>query len=137
MKTLRLSEKEYAAMRIKSGKVPAPRPWPAPPAEKTDQPDRWPLVLRDQIVEAGLPVPFREFVFHPSRDWRLDLAWPGLQFAVEIDGMVHRIKGRFLKDIEKHNALVLSGWRHLRVTPRMVETGEALQLVRNALQVTS
>ncbi len=128
---MRMTEEQYAAlMKKKAPQVPKAEPMPKGP-------DKGPIVLKEQIEAAGLPVPFREFVFHPSRDWRLDLAWPGLRFAVEIDGMVHRIKGRFLKDIEKHNALVLSGWRHLRVTPRMVETGEALQLVRNALQVTS
>jgi very-short-patch-repair endonuclease len=100
---------------------------------KVAQPDRWPLVLRDQIVDAGLLEPYREFTWHAQRNWRLDLAWPGLRLACEVDGMVHRIKGRFLADIERHNAMMAAGWRWIRVTPRMVETGEALALVRELL----
>ena len=117
-------------MRIKSGKVPTPRPWPAPPAEKADQPDRWPLVLRDQIVEAGLPEPFREFVWHPTRNFRADLAFPDRKFIVEVDGAVHRIKSKFARDIERHNLLVREGWIYIRVTPEMVRSGEALQWVK-------
>lgn len=60
---------------------------------------------------------------------------PGL--AVEVDGQVHRIKGRFAADIERHNALMLAGWRWARVTPRMVETGEALALVRELLSAAT
>ena len=137
VKTLRLSEKEYAAMRIKSGKVPAPRPWPAPPAEKADQPDRWPLVLRDQIVEAGLPEPFREFVWHPTRSFRLDLAWPNHPrgpFGCEVDGAVHRLKDKFKRDIERHYLLVKQGWIYIRVTPEMVRSGEALQWVKEFIE---
>lgn len=131
MKTLRLSEKEYAAMRIKSGKVPAPRPWPAP--EKAEQPDRWPLVLRDQIIGAGLPEPYREFCWHPTRNFRADLAWPDRKFIVEVDGAVHRVKGKFERDIERHNLLVQARWVYIRVTPDMVRAGDALQWVKEFL----
>jgi len=73
-------------------------------------------------------------VFHSTRGWRLDLAWPHIKFGVEVDGQVHRIKGRFLADIEKHNALMVAGWKWLRVTPRQVETGEALQAIKEWFQ---
>lgn len=117
-------------MRIQLGKAPAPRPWPNPPADK---PDRWPLVLRDQIVEAGLPEPFREFTWHPTRNFRADLCWPSKKFIVEVDGAVHRIKGKFLRDIERHYHLVKQGWVYVRVTPEMVRSGEALQWVKEFL----
>jgi hypothetical protein len=107
---------------------------PQPHAEPKERTDRWPLVLRDQIEAAGLPVPFREHVFHASRNWRCDLAWPERLQAVEVDGAVHRIKGRFKGDIEKHNALTLAGYRWLRVTPQQVQSGEALELVRELLK---
>lgn len=67
--------------------------------------------------------PVREYVFHPSRKWRLDFAWPELKFAVEIESSVHRIKNRFRSDLEKYNALIAGGWTLLRYTRRMVETG--------------
>ena len=92
------------------------------------------LSLRDQIIAAGLPEPFREFTFHPTRDWRLDLAWPDIKLAVEIDGQVHRTKERFASDIEKHNALTFHGWRYLRVAPVNVAAGSALELVKAAFE---
>lgn len=127
MKTLRLSEKEFADLRKKRvGKPPIPQPWPA----AKEQPDRWPLVLRDQIVEAGLPEPFREFVWHPTRNFRADLCWPAKKLIVECDGSVHRIKGKWLKDIEKGNEMARHGWLCVRVTSDMVRSGEALQWVK-------
>lgn len=87
--------------------------------------------LLQAILDAKLPGFWcREFVFHEQRDWRLDVACPQEQIGVECDGMVHRIKKRFLGDIEKHNALILSGWRYLRVTPAQVDSGYALTLVK-------
>lgn len=100
---------------------------------QVEKPDRWPLVLRDQIVMAGLPAPWREFVWHPTRNFRADLAWPDRQRIIEVDGAVHRIKGKFERDIERHNLLTLAGWQYLRVTPDMVRNGEALQWVKEFL----
>jgi len=123
-RVLRLSPEQFAALR-------KPKKATAPTGEKVD---RHPLMLRDQMIEAGLPEPYREHVFHPQRNWRLDLALPAIKLAIEVDGGVHRIKGRFLADIEKSNALTLLGWRLIRVTPRMVETKEALHVVKQALE---
>jgi len=117
-----MSPEQFAALR---------KPKKATTGEKVD---RHPLMLRDQMLEAGLPEPYREHVFHPQRNWRLDLALPDIKLAIEVDGGVHRIKGRFLADIEKSNALTLLGWRLIRVTPRMVETKEALHVVKQALE---
>ncbi len=87
--------------------------------------------LLKAILDANLPGRwYREFTFHAERDWRLDVACPDIALGVEVDGGVHRIKKRFLADIEKHNALVLSGWRYLRVTPAQVKSGYALTLVK-------
>jgi very-short-patch-repair endonuclease len=86
--------------------------------------------LLQAILAAGLPGEwYREFTFHTERNWRLDVACPARKLCVEVDGMVHRIKKRFLGDIEKHNTLVLAGWRYLRVTPAQVDNGEALVLL--------
>lgn len=80
--------------------------------------------------------PVREFVFHPTRKWRLDFCWPHLKLAVEIEGGVHRIKGRFKSDLAKYNALALDGWRLLRYSPKMVESGEAINEVMIAIGST-
>lgn len=106
-----------------------------PAKEATHAPaDRWPLALRDQIVAAGLPEPLREPCFHPTRGWRSDLAWPDLKLAVEIEGGAHGARKQRERDIDKHNAYMLLGWRYLRVLPRWVETGQALAAVREMLE---
>lgn len=130
MSVLRFSEAEYAKLTKRRTK---PAEAPQAPAKEAGKADRWPLALRDQIVAEGLPEPYREFVFHPTRNWRFDLAWPDRKFACECDGGVHRTKKMFMSDQEKLNAATLAGWRYLRVSNRMVETKEALHLVRNLL----
>lgn len=64
---------------------------------------------------AALPEPVREHRFHPTRQWRFDFAWPDLRIAVEIDGRGrHQTVDGARKDMAKHNAAVLLGWRVLR-----------------------
>jgi len=127
MNSLRLSEAEWSALNAKR-KGTEKRQERTP--SHSGQSDKAPLLLRDQIVAAGLEEPYREFCWHHSRGWRADLAWPALRRIVEVDGMVHRIKGRFLADIERHNALMMAGWTYLRFSPRQVETGEALATLK-------
>jgi hypothetical protein len=89
---------------------------------------------------AGGPVPEREHVFHPSRHWRFDFAWPEAKVAVEIDGGTwtggahSRGKGQ-ANDAEKANAAACMGWVVLRWTSDMVEReagiAEAVELVRS------
>jgi len=46
--------------------------------------------------------------------------------AVEVDGVVHRIKAQFQRDREKHNLALIAGWRVLHVSPDDVRSGKAL-----------
>ena len=88
-----------------------------------------------KIVEfAGLPVPVLEYKFLSSRRFKFDLAWPDRMLACEVDGMVHRIKSRFLADMEKMNLAREAGWSVVHVTPSMIGNGEALALIRRALR---
>lgn len=97
-------------------------------------------LLEAQIDQAKLPVPFREYRFDMDRRWRFDFAFilVGRKVAVEVDGGSW-IAGRhtrgegFEKDLEKLNEAALAGWVVLRVTPRMVDNGTALELLRRAL----
>lgn len=103
--------------------------------------------LEDDLVErirvAGLPPPAREFPFpgvRGDRRWRFDLAWVSHRVAVEVDGGGW-VRGRhcrpkgFESDCEKHSQAVACGWRLLRVTTRMIESGDAVDLIRRALLV--
>lgn len=102
----------------------------------------------------------REVMFDPKpspgesrkrRLWRFDFAFSG-KVAVEVDGGTWARQGArkcpvcgqvpsgrhsggrgFEKDCEKLNAAVLLGWRVLRVTPAMIQSGEAIRLVRRIL----
>lgn len=96
-------------------------------------------VFRRLLDEANLPAPEAEFVFHPSRKWRLDYAWPAAKLGLEVEGGVwtggkHGRGSGIVKDMEKSNGLALCGWRLLRVTPSALPTNATAQLVRAALE---
>lgn len=99
----------------------------------------------------GLPAPVAEWKFHPRRKWLFDWAWvndrlnpglrPGLQLAWEIDGGTwidgggrHNRAQGFEDDCRKTAWAAILGWRVIRTTTRMVETGEALALLGRALR---
>lgn len=100
--------------------------------------------LAFQIKAAGLPIPEREWRFHPTRRWRFDFAWPGDKLAVEVEGGIWlSLKGKkgrhntgkgIEEDMVKYNAAALLGWRVLRVSPGHVRSGEALQWIEGALR---
>ena len=80
----------------------------------------------------------REHRFHPTRRWRLDLAWPDLLVACEVEGGTwsggrHTRGSGFETDCEKYNAAALLGWLVLRVTGKMVRDGRAERDVLAAL----
>ena len=82
----------------------------------------------------------REFVFHSTRKWRADFAIWRLSdsdkcLLVEIEGTVYGKPGRHQRvdgmerDCEKYAEALLSGYPVLRVTPKMVRDGRALQYI--------
>jgi very-short-patch-repair endonuclease len=105
-----------------------------------------PLLATSELVETllwqlravNVEAPVREFRFHPSRKWRFDAAWPTLRVAVEVDGGTY-IEGRHNRgagienDAAKFSEAAALGWRVLRVTRKMVESGYALTLIERAL----
>lgn len=110
------------------------------------------LTLDLQCRYAGLPVPVAEYRFAKElhaetlaalgqakpRQWAIDWAFLDQRLAVEVEGG-YAVGGRhttakgFLGDIEKYAVLCCLGWRLLRVTPRQIRSGEALEWVRRAL----
>jgi hypothetical protein len=92
-----------------------------------------------QIEATALQMPICEHKFHSKRKWRFDLAWINRCIAVEVEGGVwsrgrHVRPAGFLGDLEKYNQATLAGWRVYRVTPEMIENGEALALITLALE---
>jgi very-short-patch-repair endonuclease len=90
---------------------------------------------------AGLPDPEREYRFAPPRRWRFDFCWPDQRLAVEVEGGIYsggrHVRGSgFEKDAEKYNAATIAGWRVLRFTSAMIQCGEALAQIEQALNET-
>lgn len=95
-------------------------------------------LLFEQIKQARLPLPVREFRFLPSRRYRADFAYPDLKLLIEIEGGVdnggrHVSRNGFRRDCVKYNLACLAGWRLLRFTNDTLFDGSALKVVREAL----
>lgn len=78
--------------------------------------------------------PQREYRFMDKRDFRLDYAWPSIKLAVEVQGMVHRIKERFLADVEKLAMAQIYGWQVLLVAGQDVRSGRAVSWLVTLLE---
>jgi very-short-patch-repair endonuclease len=103
-------------------------------------------LLAVQLEQAGIPFE-REYRFHESRKWRADFAIRRYQLGgipslllIEVDGGSwvagrHTRGSGFEKDAEKLNAAAELGYRVLRYTPRMIESGEALEQIRRILSM--
>lgn len=95
--------------------------------------------LCDQLHALGLPIPMREFRFHPKRRWRADACWPEYMLMLEIDGGVwtqgrHTRGAGFIRDQEKRNEATLMGFRVLNCVPQDVKAGRALKLIERAMR---
>lgn len=94
--------------------------------------------LLEQIIEAGVPEPQREFRFHPTRKWRFDFAWPDAMIAVEVEGAVfsggrHSRGAGMVADMDKYNTAALLGWTVLRVASPHITKGEAIEWIIEAV----
>lgn len=100
-------------------------------------------LLAWQIKAAGLLPPVRQHYYARPRRLRADFGWPPqwlmpVGLLVEVQGGVYsrRAHGSItgvLADIDRLNAATLAGYRLLRVTPQMVQSGQALQLIERVL----
>jgi len=85
----------------------------------------WEEFLANQIFEAKLPEPVREYRFHKTRRFRFDFAWLEHKFAVEVHGQVwgrggHTSGAGFTKDRQKINLAILDGWKVMEMTTGQV-----------------
>ena len=85
-------------------------------------------------------IPFeREVKLIPGRKWRVDFYLKQNQTVVEVEGGIwqksrHGSGTGFENDARKYNALTLAGFKVLRFSTGMVESGEAIDAVRDALK---
>lgn len=104
--------------------APASKPEPSPPHE----------ILYGLLSDLpGIEKEFEGAV--PGRRFRLDIAFPSVKLAVEIDGWQYhgKYKEAHAKDRERQNLLVMNGWSVLRFSAGQVFSdpkGCALQIVK-------
>lgn len=104
--------------------APAAKPEPSPPHE----------ILYGLLYDLpGIEKEFEGAV--PGRRFRLDIAFPSVKLAVEIDGWQYhgKYKEAHAKDRERQNLLVMNGWSVLRFSAGQVFSdpkGCALQIVK-------
>lgn len=129
---MRMSEAEYQALMAKR-KVSG-----VEVLKKIQRRSKLELALLAQMEAERLPTPFCEYRPLPHRKFRLDFAWPkescgGVDTGIEVQGMVHRIKGRFKRDIEKRAELLLAGWRVLEVDGDSIRDGRAIGWIKRLI----
>ena len=90
--------------------------------------------------EHGLPLPEKEYRFHPPRRWRIDYCFVEARLAVEIEGGVwkfgrHNFPSGYEKDREKYNQPTMDGYWLLRFTPQEVKKGYAVETVKKWFEI--
>lgn len=99
-------------------------------------------LLEFQLRAAKLDKLFvREYAAIEGRKWRWDFCCPRARLLIECNGQIwHKgghSSGRGLtRDAEKLNAATLAGFRSLVFTREMIESGEALRTIEQALTAT-
>jgi very-short-patch-repair endonuclease len=132
---VRWTEEQLAEHQRKNKAVRTHRMEGSNPNLKREMPKESKLERRfvQQLGEAGITDYQRNYFPITGRDWELDFCWPARKFAVEVDGMAHRTKGRFKADFQKHAALLLAGWLVLRVCGDDVRQGRAIEWTKQLL----
>ena len=57
-----------------------------------------------------------------------------MQVGIEVQGMAHRVKGRFLGDLEKRALGMLQGWLVLEVGGEQIKNGNAMGWLQELFQ---
>ena len=94
--------------------------------------------LLADLAKLGLPVPEREYRFHPVRKWRFDFAYPNRCIGIECDGGTwsggRHVRGAgYQRDAEKFNAASRLGWYVFHYTGDMIRSGYAACEIAEAL----
>lgn len=119
------------------------KPAKKPKAHKKINPE----LFKAMAKAHGLTEPVPEYRFKYGRKWAFDWMFVGYaspddftmtKVAVEIQGGLftggRHVRGAaLLKEYEKINAAQIMGYKVILVTPQQVESGEAFELVKRAL----
>lgn len=136
MSTIRWTEEQLENFKRRQETLQPPIDEPivlVPQPEKVSKLERR---FSQQLADnPDIPPHQRNYFFLPDRDLELDYAWTAVKVAVEVQGMAHRVKGKFKRDIEKRALALLAGWRVLEVGGDQVRSGLALAWLRVLLEI--
>lgn len=96
------------------------------------------------LEAAGLPAPEREVRFIPGRQFKADYLFRAAKVIVEREGglwspearaqAAHAMPLKIMRDMEKANLAQLEGFKYFRYTPKQLDSGEALPVLRILLR---
>lgn len=89
----------------------------------------------DAFLDAGLPPIAQHWVqVESGARYRIDLAFPGLMIAIEVDGSQHEERPAQLADAERDAALEAMGWTVIRIKVKTFasDLARAIERVRRA-----
>lgn len=95
------------------------------------------------IQDAGLPEPETQYQFNPSRRWKADFVWPEYRIIAEVQGMTyvasrgHTSHSGIHRDYEKQNSAQLLGYHYFEFDRDMIESGEAVNTIAQAINLHS
>jgi len=98
-----------------------------------------PLIVKAYFKAAGMPEPYTEYMFHPTRKWRFDFCWPDYMVALEVEGGCF-VRGRhsrgagMRKDMEKYNEANILQWHVLRRLPEDLLKLDTVEMVRKCIE---
>ena len=96
-----------------------------------------------QLRDAELPEPKCQYQFHPQRRWKADFCYPEYRIICEVNGMTHQASrghtswAGIHRDYEKQNAAVLMGYHYFEFDRDMIESGEAVNTIAQAINLHS
>lgn len=115
-------------------------------ATRRQRPAYWPagvdseleMALYTRLERAGLPLGEGQYRFVPGRLYRLDRAWSDERVGVEIQGGLwvngaHSRGSGVERDCVKLSIAAALGWRVLPISKAMIESGQAVELIAQAL----
>lgn len=94
--------------------------------------ERWEEALWHEIQrKRSLPPIVRQYRWHPKSAFSADFAAPSIALIIEVDGGLwqrgaHNSAYGYERDRIRDAEALLHGWTVLRVTPAMIERGEAI-----------
>jgi hypothetical protein len=129
---LRWTNQEYEAYRRRMDGLAPPVTTIGVGASIRREADRlYPDHFMELCAAAGLPMPAREVLLIPGRDFRFDYAWPLLHIAVEQQGFRdHSTRKGLARDYEKLNLAQSLNWKVYQFTPKQLQSVDTIEWLR-------